>query len=230
MNEKANGKHKPFGELSARERAAFKAFDEHKVANPAPRLKVSEDEGTTRLSPDHPETKLGMILLMEALGSMDRDFVDGLLGLLANASAQDGEVRERLLNFMLAVVKGIKPKAQVEAMLAAQMAAVHVATMRSAGLLGNTTTIAERDFAERALNKLARTFTTQMEALKRCRTTGEQKAIVQHVAGTEGAQSVVAKASPEATPDKAAGSKPTTADARIVPIPKRQNGKERIAI
>ena len=35
---------------------------------------------------------------------------------------------------MLAVIKGIKPKDQLEAMLAAQMAAVHLATM----LLGRT--------------------------------------------------------------------------------------------
>jgi hypothetical protein len=200
------------------------------VANPAPRLKVSEGGGTKSLSLDPPETKLGKILLMEALGSMDQDFVDGLLDQLVNAGLRDGEVDERSLNFLLAVVKGIKPKDQMEAMLAAQMAAVHMATMRFANLLSNATTIEQHDCAERALNKLARTFTTQTEALKRYRTTGEQKAIVQHVAGTEGAQSVVAKASPEATADNAAGSQPTPAAARIVPIPKRENGKERIAI
>ena len=230
MDEKANGKHKPFSELSARERAAFKAFGEHKAANPAPRLKVSEDGGTTRLSPDHPETKPGMILLMEALGSMDQDFVDGFLGQLASAVARDGEVHERLLNFMLAVIKGIKPKDQVEAMLAAQMAAVHMAAMKFAHSLANAMTIKEDDCAERALNKLVRTFTTLTEALKHWRTTGEQKALVQHVAGTEDAQSVVAKTSSKAIPDKASGSQPTTADARIVPIPKREKGKDRIAI
>jgi len=37
------------------------------------------------------------------------------------------------------------------------------------------------DSAERTLNKLARTFTNQLEALKRYRTGGEQKVTVQHV-------------------------------------------------
>ena len=45
--------------------------------------------------------------------------------------------------------------------------------------------------AERTLNKLARTFTIQMEALKRYRTGGEQKIIVQHVTIGEGGQAIV---------------------------------------
>ena len=40
-------------------------------------------------------------------------------------------------NFMLAVVKGIEPRDQVEAMLAAQMAAVHNATMTFARRLAH---------------------------------------------------------------------------------------------
>jgi hypothetical protein len=38
-------------------------------------------------------------------------------------------VDERGINFLLAVVKGVEPKDQLEAMLAAQMAAVHMSTM-----------------------------------------------------------------------------------------------------
>ena len=41
------------------------------------------------------------------------------------------------------------------------------------------------------MNKLARTFTTQMEALKRYRTGGEQKVTVQHVSVNEGGQAIV---------------------------------------
>jgi hypothetical protein len=60
-------------------------------------------------------------------------------------------------------------------MLAAQMAAIHTATMTFARRLANVETIQHQDSAERALNKLARTFAMQMEALKRYRTGGEQK-------------------------------------------------------
>jgi hypothetical protein len=41
--------------------------------------------------------------------------------------------------------------------------------------LADVETIAQQDSAKRALNKLARTFAMQMEALKRYRTGGEQK-------------------------------------------------------
>lgn len=92
---------------------------------------------------------------------------------------------------MLSVVKGISPRDQVEAMLAAQMAAVHTATMTFARRLAHVENIPQQDSAERALNKLARTFTTQMEALKRYRTGGEQKVTVQHVTVSEGGQAIV---------------------------------------
>jgi hypothetical protein len=62
---------------------------------------------------------------------------------------------------MLAVVKGIEPQDQVEAMLAAQMAAVHNATMTFARWLAHVDNIPQQDSAERAFNKLARTFVSQ---------------------------------------------------------------------
>jgi hypothetical protein len=92
---------------------------------------------------------------------------------------------------MLSVVKGIKPRDQTEAMLAAQMAAIHAATMTFAKRLANVEDIPQQDSAERALNKLARTFAMQMEALKRYRTGGEQKVTVQHVSVQEGGQAIV---------------------------------------
>jgi hypothetical protein len=69
------------------------------------------------------------VLLMEALGTTDPDFLDGILLQLLNAGSRAGKVDERGLNFLLSVVKGVKPRDQVEALLAAQMAAVHAATM-----------------------------------------------------------------------------------------------------
>src|SRR5713226_9870934 len=92
---------------------------------------------------------------------------------------------------MLSVVKGIEPRDQVEAMLGAQMAAVHTATMTFARRLARVENIPQQDSAERAFNKLARTFTTQMEALKRYRTGGEQTVTVQHVNVSEGGQAIV---------------------------------------
>ena len=76
------------------------------------------------------------------------------------------------------------------------MAAVHVATMTFAQRLSNVDNIAQQDSAERAFNKLARTFTTQIEALKRYRTGGEQKVTVKHVTVNEGGQAIVGNVTP----------------------------------
>ena len=92
---------------------------------------------------------------------------------------------------MLFVVKGIEPKDHVETMLAAQMAAVHSATMTFAQRLAHVDNIAQQDSAERAFNKLARTFTAQVEALKRYRTGGEQTVRVEHVTVNEGGRAIV---------------------------------------
>ena len=156
-------------------------------AKSAPRVKVTAVAGASQIGVDHPDRVVGQMLLMDALGTADIDFFDGLLQQLANAGSQGKKVDEGALNFMLSVVQGIKPKDQIEAMLAAQMAAVHNAMMTFARRLNHVENITQQDSAERAFNKLARTFAAQVEALKRYRTGGEQRVIVQHVTVSDGA-------------------------------------------
>ena len=172
---------KPHDKMTAQERNAIDRFLARNAANPAPRLKVLNGKQAVSISPDHPDNLTGQMLLMDALGTADFDFFNGLLDQLANAGSKGGQIDGRRLNFMLSVVKGIQPRDQLEVMLAAQMAAVHMATMTFARRLAHVEDIAQQDSAERAFNKLSRTFTTQMEALKRYRTGGEQKVTVQHV-------------------------------------------------
>jgi hypothetical protein len=98
---------------------------------------------------------------------------------------------EKAVNFMLAVIKGIEPRDEIEAMLAAQMAAVHMASMTFARRLAHVETIQQQDSASNAFNKLTRTFAAQMSALKDYRSRGEQKMTVQHVHVAEGGQAIV---------------------------------------
>ena len=100
------------------------------------------------------------------------------------------------------VVKGIEPRDQIETMLAAQMAAVHAASMTMARRLATAENIEQQDCAERAFNKLTRTFAVQVEALKNYRSKGEQKMTVQHVHVAEGGQAIVGNVS---TPALGAG-------------------------
>lgn len=157
----------------------------------APSLKVTKKNGATNVRPDHPDDSTGSLLLMGALGTDDPDFLNGYLCQLTNAGSQGSQADEDGVNFMLSMVRGVQPQDEVEAMLAAQMAAVHNATMTFARRLNHVDNIQQQDSAERAFNKLARTFTTQMEALKRYRTGGQQKMTVEHVTVNEGGQAIV---------------------------------------
>ena len=120
---------KTYDKMTSQERTAIDKFVARNAANPAPRLKVLKGQVAT-ISPDHPDDLVGKALLMDALGTGDLDFYHGLLNqLMATAGSKEGQVDERRLNFMLSVMKGVQPRDQLEAMLAAQMAAVHMATM-----------------------------------------------------------------------------------------------------
>jgi hypothetical protein len=181
------GKYQP----TTREQFVLDKYKAQTAAEKTPRIKVSHDKKATAISLDHPDELIGSVLLAEALGTVDGDFVSGLLTQLGNATSQDQRPNESAINFLLSVIKGAKPKDQFEAMLAAQMAAIHTATMTFTRQLANVETIQHQDSAERALNKLARTYAMQMEALKRYRTGGEQKVTVQHVSVNEGGQAIV---------------------------------------
>jgi hypothetical protein len=140
-----------------REIAALEQYNARVAAAPtAPRLKVTQGEEARRYDLDHPNTPLASALLMEALGSASADFVNGLLAQMAKVDTRGNEIDESKLNFLLSVVKGIKPNDQLEAMLAAQMAIVHMILVRFAGHFPAVETIQQQDSAERALNKLAR--------------------------------------------------------------------------
>ncbi len=178
-----------------RDRIDARRADKKKSPVP-PRLKVTLKDGISEIEIDHPNQAVGAVLLLDAFGTRDEDFLDGLIRQLANAGTPGKNVETKGINFMLSLVEGVKPKDQVEAMLAAQMATVHMATMTFARRLAHVDNIAQQDSAERAFNKLARTFTTQIEALKRYRTGGEQKVTVEHVTVNEGGQAIVGNVNP----------------------------------
>jgi hypothetical protein len=174
------------------EEAAIQSVSARRDARPpAPKLKAEKKDGPVSIAVDHPDPKTGWSAMMNAFGSCDRHFAEGLVMQLANAGTQGKIFDGKGPNFMLAVIQGIGPKDEVEAMLAAQMAAVHMATMTFARKLAHSEDLIQQDSLERAFNKLARTFAVQAEALKRYRTGGEQKVTVQHVTVNEGGQAIV---------------------------------------
>jgi hypothetical protein len=171
-------------------------------------------------------------LLSEALGSQDPDFIWGLVSQLSQASTRfnDGEG----INFMLSVIKNIHPRDAIEAMLGGQMAAVHMSMMTYVdefARLGNTP---QQEMAERAMNKLSRTFATLVGALKHHRTGGEQKLTVRYVSEsrqaivgtvTQAPRDVLSEKTPNATPaltDARQTSMEIVGERKREPVPQRR--------
>lgn len=163
------------------EKQLLEARRQRRNVRPAtPRMKVANKNGATQVSMDHPDDSIGVLMLMEAFGTDDYDFYEGLLNQLLNAGTHGKEVSEKQINYLISMVEGIGPRDPIESMVAAQMAAVHYLTMTYARKLAHVETIKQQDSAERTLNKLARTFSVQVETLKRYRSKGEQRMVVQH--------------------------------------------------
>ncbi|MCP4621103.1 MAG: hypothetical protein GY844_32250 [Bradyrhizobium sp.] len=152
-----------------------------------PRIKLSSHG----FSIDHPDPLLGEQLMANALGVTDRDAMDGILRQLVRASVNSGSPDEVNLSFMISMVKSLRPRDSVEAMLVAQMVSVHVMAMRCAQHLANAEDIAQHDSAARALGRLARTFPAQIEALGRYRSHGEPAITVQNVSVADGGNAIV---------------------------------------
>lgn len=205
-----------------RERAVLRKHAKRREAEtPALRVEVLS-KGATLLV-DHPDATVGRELLMEALGTANAHFSGGLLHTLCTAASatKGGRFDQDWFNFMLAVITGAEPNDQFVAMLAAQMSAIHIAMMTFTQRLGTVENtpqnIQQQDSAERALNRLARTFTTQMETLKRYRTGGQQNVTVHHVSVNDGGQAIVGnvtKAANDTALEKPANATPALADER----------------
>jgi hypothetical protein len=108
---------------------------------------------------------------------------------LAHAADKD---KDELYDAAAAALAGIRPKDEIEGMLAAQMVAAHSASMECF----RRSMLAEQSFEGRRenlsqANKLSRTYAMQMEALNRHRGKGQQKVTVEHVHVHAGGQAVV---------------------------------------
>jgi hypothetical protein len=163
---------------------------------PVPRYKVDvTGPKSVRVAADHPEGFIARTLLADIFATGDLDLASGLMGQLSDAGRSGSHPTSQELDLMLRLVRGIGPRDETEALLACQMAAIHNATMAAARRLNHTETISQQDSASNMLNKLARTFASQLEALKRYRSAGEQTIKVQHVTVNEGGQAIVANVS-----------------------------------
>jgi hypothetical protein len=120
---------------------------------------------------------------MNTLGTTSIDLADRLVSQILNVThlQPPGEpISENTLNAALGAVAGIAPRDEAEAMLAAQMVGVHWVAMELLRQAGTTDSRFHFNDAGNMAVKLLRTYTAQLEALKRYRSAGEQRVVVQH--------------------------------------------------
>src|SRR3954451_15398034 len=120
--------------------------------------------------------------LAKALGVDEPWLLDMLLNQAANCLP--GEPA-RAASVAIAAVQSVGPGDGVEAMLAVQMTATHAAAMQMLHrAVREQPSFEIYDSLVNRATKLLRTYTMQVEALKRYRSAGEQRMVVQHVTVT----------------------------------------------
>ena len=155
----------------------------YKAKVPAPRLKIVENaEGVRQATHDHESIKVWVVKLCETFGTDNFDAAHYLMGQVTHVAIQDKGPNFTAddMSAPLAVVDGIGPRDMTEGMLATQMAAVHHAAMT---MMTRTCSAPDAKGMEAYGNlatKMLRTFTAQMDTLKRYRSKGEQRVVVQH--------------------------------------------------
>jgi hypothetical protein len=148
-----------------------------------------------RVTIDGEVAKIGVSESGHVFGTNNPDIIEGIAGQIINVASKGAKPDAKAIAFMSALIGSIEPKDTIEAMLAAQMAAVHNATMVFARRLNHVDNVPQQDSASRAFNQLARTFAAQVEALKRHRNGGNQSVTVKHVHVHEGGQAIVGNVS-----------------------------------
>jgi hypothetical protein len=167
------------------EQAEIRALAKRKKARRrAPRFAVEQEGAQVRIAPAGVHADAAAARVMNAFGITSNDLAERLMTQIVAAThiqPPGVPVAEGTLNAALAAVTGIAPRDEAEAMLAAQMVSVHwlaMAMLQRAAL--DQPNFEIYDSIVNRATKLLRTYTAQLETLKRYRSAGEQRVVVQH--------------------------------------------------
>ena len=191
------------------ERAEIKRARKRTKAR-APRIAMHvEKRGTKarRVYPSHCDEDGHRYRLADVFGTRSMQFVSAMLKGVGTATEDHsasndygpGSPDQLAFNAALAVIDGVRPKDEIEAMLAAHMALTNIALLELvartrgaiAGHLYQGNGIQRLDVLGNLTTKFMRTYTMQVEALARKRRRGEQIVTVKHVHVHAGGQAVV---------------------------------------
>lgn len=186
-------------EYTDEEKARLAKYQERANRKPVKFKTVESDSDNPTIALQDPDDPLLAVKMLEALGTPDSELQSYQLGqaiqTFNGTASADGFNNDKIApsaNNALAILTGIQPQDELEGMLAVQMIGVHnmaMETLKRAILAGQS-------FEGKQVNinqatKMLRTFMAQMEALKKYRTGGQQKMIVEHVHVSGGGQAIV---------------------------------------
>ncbi len=120
-------------------------------------------------------------MLALEFGVKGNDAAQMILRQVINATRTQEDISEAEVNGTLALLAGMVPRDECEAMLLAQMTANHNLIMELFRRVRNTVeTLPQQDSNGGLLNRLQRTYAAQVEALSRYRNRGQQTVRVVH--------------------------------------------------
>jgi hypothetical protein len=194
----------------------------------ANKAKTSDAPGSEKPSAPAPREKTPIRLtekgqlLMKELGINDPDLLMGLLQQIRGASQKGAENDQTNFDFTLAFVKGSKPRDPIESALETQMSVTHQQFMRFASRLNNARTEHELRLYEPIYIRFARTYASQVDALKRYRSKDEPGVTVQTVSVQDGGQAIVGHVTHQASNGglrETAATPHAITDAKPTPMP-----------
>jgi hypothetical protein len=186
-------------EYTEEEKASIAKYQGLAKSKPVKFKEVKGDSDKVNIDFEYPDGQLRQVKLSEALGTADPDLQGHFLEQIAetfkgtvSSEGQDNKAIITATNRAMAILNGIQPQNEIEAMLVVQMIGVHNMAMATLGraMLKNQTFAGRQANADQA-TKMLRTFAVQMEELKKYRTGGQQKTIVENVNVNEGGQAIV---------------------------------------
>ena len=180
---------------AAIDRASGRVMARHKRAA----VKVAGNKGAElQIQSPHGDGAGHHRQMLDAFGTPSGDFMNAAFSQMLNAITDRGAdaPNEVAINAALAVIGGVEPANEVEALIASQMAATHSLAMIMIGRARKVDRLDQLEAQGGLAVKLLRTFTLQAETLAKLRRGGGQTVRVEHVHVHAGGQAIVGNVAP----------------------------------
>lgn len=156
------------------------------------RLNAAVLKSSNQIAPPHSDAEGWEARLQDAFGTSGRAFATAELGRLFRAATmKDGKLDNVRLDSLIAVIDGVRPANEIEAMLASQLAVTHSLALDFLIRAKNADQIPQFDSAGRMAAKLLVAFAGHVELLTKLQRGGNQTVRVEHVHVYPGGQAIV---------------------------------------